>query len=178
MDSIKTIKLAEALPYLDRPQETNVTLFINNKGDLETFFNYKGQLIELNKLKMKIDLGKSTVQEVGEEIRSTIIMGLQKGYCIVLNLGGSENFDLHGFLSKFSWYKNDFFENCNFRNTQYLKKNNLVTKDEDVDHFGNSGGYKVDGSAKIFVLSLMESKDLEKFLSVNQKINFDCVNVE
>lgn len=178
MDSIKTIELTQVLPYLNKQQENNITLFINNKGDLETFFNYKGHIIEIYKLKLKIELGNSSVEEIGEEIRSQIIIGLQKGYSIVLHLGETENFDLHEFFSIFSWFKNDFFDNINFKNTEYLKKNNLVKKDEDEDFYGNFGGYEVHENAKMYVLSLIVLEDLEKFLNVNKKLNFECVNVQ
>jgi len=79
MDSINTIGLTQVLPYLNKQQESNITLFINNKGDLETFLNYKGHIIDIYKLKIKIDLGKNSVEEIGEEIRSQIIIGLHKG---------------------------------------------------------------------------------------------------
>jgi len=47
-----------------------------------------------------------------------------------------------------------------------------------MDFYGNVGGYKVHENAKMYVLSLMEIKDLENFLNVYKKLNFECVNVQ
>ena len=178
MDKVTTISLPEALPYLNKDQTDKLTLFINPKGDLETFFNYKGKLIELQKEKMRIDFGKNTVEEVGEGLRSNLILSLQYGYNIVLHLGASENFDIDEFFSKFSWYKSDFFKNANFLKTDYLKKNKLIKKDEDKDFFGNNGGYEVKDTARIFLLTHAELVEVNTLLAKNAKLDFECLYVQ
>jgi len=177
MDKITTISLTEALPYLNKDQTDNLTLFINPSGQLETFFNYKGKLIELHKEKMKIDLGKNTIEEVGEGLRSLLILSLHYGYNIVLHLGGSENFCIEELFSKFSWYKNDFFKNANFLKTDYLRKNKLIKEEEDKDFFGNQGCYEVKDTARIFVLTHVELVNIDTLLAKNSKVDFDCVYV-
>lgn len=178
MDKVTTITLTDALPFLNKDQTDKLTLFINPSGQLETFFTYKGKLIELHKEKLKIELGKSTAEEVGEQLRSLLILSLHFGYIIVLHLGASENFSIDEFFSKFSWYKSDFFQNANFLNTAYLRKNNLIKDDEDVDFFGNKGGYQVKDTARIIVLTHTELTEVNTLLEKNKKLDFDCVYVK
>lgn len=177
MDKASRIGLTEALPYLENSQGDNIILFANPSGQLETFFNYKGRLIEIYKEKMKIDIGKNSIEEVGEEIRALLISGIQYGYSIVLDTGSSENFDIDAFFSKFKWYKSDLFANKNFLNTAYLKKNNMIKPEEDKDHFGNTGGYKCNEAAKIFILTLTEENNLPAFIKANSKITFETLIV-
>lgn len=178
MDKGTTITLPEVLPYLNKDPSDKLTLFINPSGQLETFFNYKGKLIELHKEKLRIEMGKNPAEEIGEELRSLLIMSLHYGYNIVLHLGASENFDIEGFFSQFSWYKKDFFLKANFLKTDYLKKNKLVKDDEDKDFFGNQGGYEVKDTARIFVLTHVEFTEVNTLLAKNAKLEFECVYVQ
>ncbi len=179
MNNVKTITLPEALPFLNNAQSEHLTLFINPGGELETFFNYKGKLIELHKEKLRMDMGKSTAEEVGEALRSDLIVGLHYGYNIVLHLGASETFDLNGFFSQFTWFKADFFQNANFLKTDYLRKNKILKSDEDKDFFGNQGNYEVKETARIFVLTQAELAEVNsKLLKANEKLGFECVYVK
>jgi len=178
MDKVKKITLPEVLPYLESAQSEKLTLFINPSGQLETFFSYKGKLIEINKEKIKIDIENESVEEVGESIRSQIISGLHYGYYIVFHLGASEYFNLEDFFSYFKWFPKDLFLNANFKNTKYLRKHNLIKEHEDKDHFGNHGAYEVNDKSKFFILTSCELKDLETLLNNNSNLHLENVYVE
>jgi len=178
MDNITKISLPEALPYLEKAQSEKLTLFVNPDANLETFFSYKGRLQDLHKEKLKIDMGKETGQSVGEKLRYQFIGGLKLGEMIVLNLGTSENFNLDAFFANCKCFPNDFLKNANFMNTAYLRKHNLIKKDEDSDNFGNEGFYKVNAGSKVFILSLCSLDNLETFLKNNSSYDLETLIVE
>ena len=178
MENISKISLVQALPYLEQEQTEKINLFVNPSGQLETFFNYKGKLLEISKDKMRVDLGKNTIEEVGDDIRANIISGLRLGESIILHTGGSENFNLLEFFSKFSWFKKDFFENSNFLKAEYLKKNKMVKTEEDKDNFGNAGCYKCNQKAKIFVLTHVNFEEIQAYTNANPNMNFNIIYVE
>ncbi len=145
---------------------------------METFFNYKGKLIELNKESIKIEKGDTTPEEIGESIRSRIIKWLHYGYYIVFLLGNSKNFDLMKFFSNFEWFPQDFFLNANYKNTKYLRKHNLIKSSEDKDHFGNEGCYEINEKSKFFFLTLCELNEFHTLLENNQNLVLENIYVD
>ena len=179
MNTIKTIGLQEALPYLSSEPESKIITFCDSTGNLETFFSYKANLIEIHKEKMKIDLGKSTVEEVGEYLRSQIIRNLLYGYSTVLFFGANEEFDIMKFFSQFKWFTKDFFENMNYLNADYIRKNKILKEDEDWDiQHQFKGLWKVREEARIFFLSAIEGNLIESFLKVNSGVSLNPIKVE
>jgi hypothetical protein len=174
-----TISLAKVLPLIQRVADNNMKVFFNNTGRLEQFFTYKANLIDVHKDVIRIALGKLTTAEYGEELRLTIIKFLQTGYTIIFNFGLNEAFDIVGLFQQFSWYKDDFFENVNYLNTDYLKEKNIVAEEDDFDVTGsNPGCYKVRDNARIHFLSGLGEDLKEKFMLANSKIPMISIVVE
>jgi hypothetical protein len=177
MESTK-ITLPNVLPFIQKPPENEIRVFFNTTGQLETFFTYKGNLIDIYKEKLRIDMGKKTLNEYGEELRALLIKFLQYGYTIIFNFGGSETFDLIEFLKQFNWFKEDFFENMNYLSREYLIKNKILKDEEDWDLTNTfQGEWKVRESARLHFLSELSEDKIEKFFSANSKIPLKSVIV-
>jgi len=179
MEAVKKIKLQESLKYIEKIPEGKVTTFFNSSGQLETFFTYKANVIDIHKEKMKIDLGKSSAEEVGESLRSQICAFLQKGYIIVLNLGGNENFDIIKFFSQFPWFSKDLFKDRNYYDRNFLLKSKILTQNEDWDLTNSfKGGYQVMETSRLYFLSGAEEKDVENFMKNNSEIPLEALIVD
>ena len=178
MESTKT-SLAKVLPLIQSPADNEIRVFFNTTGQLETFFTYKANLIDIYKEKLRIDMGKKTINEYGEELRALLIKFLQYGYTIIFNFSGSETFDLIGFLKQFSWFKEDFFENKNYLSRDYLVKNKILKDEEDWDLTNIfQGGWDVRESARLHFLSELSENLIEKFFAANSKIPLKSIIVE
>jgi hypothetical protein len=173
------IALVNTLAILEREISKKPNFFVNEAGTLESFFTYKGTIIEIHKMAMKIQLGKTTHEEVAEEIRSILVSGIQKGYWIVFLMGNTSSFNVSEFFSKLSFNKGDlnFFDNSKLMSKEYLFKSGILKDEDDVDFLGNKGGYKVNESSRVVYLANSGEADIAKLKEANSKIDFEfyCV---
>ena len=181
MDTSYTkINLPSVLKTLEGENTATPNLFVNPSGALESFFTYKGTIIELHKHKMRIQLGKSSVKEVGDEIRGILVAGIQKGYWIVFVTGSGASFDIAEFFKQFDFNKGDknFFDVTKLFDKTYLQSSGILLKDEDKDHFGNPGGYTVHSDSRVVYLSGCEETDITELKSSNKNIQFNYIFVQ
>ncbi len=178
--SIEKINMTGILQYLDGSYQSGFDtpyLFINHGGSLETFFTYKGSLIELNKYSLEIKLKTKSLEEVEEEIRQKIVVGLKTGEWVVFS-GGSTPFGYEEFLKQFKFFTKDFFKNLKISDKKFLVSSGILKKSEDSDFYGNNGFYRVNDNAKIIYLSSVESKDVENLKSKNANVDFKLIMVQ
>lgn len=179
MDIIKKINLNSVLTILSDNISPYPTLFINPSGALETFFTYKGTLIELQKYSISIQLGKETAEKVGEDIRSMLVAGLKNGYWLVFFVGSSPSFNYAEFFKQFEWGKNkDLFNIEKLTDKNFLKSSGILKEEDDVDFNGIKGYYKVNEKSRIVFLCSCEESEVEKVKSNNGSVDFDLVIVE
>jgi hypothetical protein len=178
--SYQKISLPEVLDILQGQDSSSPNIFVNPSGALETFFTYKGTLVELHKYSIAIQLGKSTKEKVGEEIRSILINGLQKGYWIVFFVGSSSSFDFSEFFSQFDFNKGDknIFNSEKLHDKSYLLSSGILRKEDDQDVFGNQGGYSIAPDSRVVYLTTCDEADLSKLREVNKNIQFNYVLVQ
>jgi len=173
------IELVKTLPILEGEMSKKPIFFVNEQGTLESFFTYKGTIIEIHKMAMKIQLGKATHQEISEEIRNILVSGIQNGSWIVFLIGNTSSFDVAEFFSKLSFNKGDlnFFDNSKLMNKDYISKSGILKDKDDVDFLGNKGGFKVNESSRVVYLANSAEADIAKLKQANSKIDFEfyCV---
>jgi hypothetical protein len=176
----QTISLPEVLSRLEGEDNAVPNFFINPSEALETFFTYKGTVIELHKLSISIQLGKSSKEKVGEDIRSILVNGLQKGYWIVFLVGSSSSFNLSEFFGQFDFNKSDkkFFNSDNLHDKNYLVSSGILKKEDDKDVFGNQGGYTVGKDSRVVYLTSCEEADIQKLKDANKGVEFNYVMVQ
>jgi hypothetical protein len=180
MEGYKSIALTETLELLEGENNPNPLFFVNPSGNLETFFNYKGTLIDIHKYQIKLQLGKITKEEVDKELRATITTGINRGMWIVFFVGSSSEFNYAEFFKQFDFNKGDknFFNNTKLFDKAYLKSCGILTDDLDVDMMGNKFSWKANSSAKIIYLCQCEASDIKKIKENHTGINFDFYFVE
>jgi hypothetical protein len=179
MEALKKINLRDSLEFIEKPVEDKITIFFNSSGQLETFFNYKANVIEVHKEKMKLELGKVKKEEMEETIRSQLVAYLQKGYKIVLFFGSNEKFDILGFFETFSWFNSDLFKNKNYFDKKFLLNSKFLKENEDWDLMNSfKGGYKVDPNARIYFLSGIEENEVDTFMKTNSGIPLQALIVD
>jgi hypothetical protein len=179
MNSVnKKVNLTEILPLLETEEISNKPLIlVNPEGALETFFTYKGTLVEVYKMNLKIMAGKSSVEEIGEQIRSIISAGLQRGAWIVFYIGSGSDFKIADFFSKLPYVNDNFFKNENFFDKSYLKSTGILKDEEDKDFFNNHGYYKILPKSKVIYLSTCKEEEIETLINNNANISFDIILV-
>ena len=179
MEATKKVNLRDSLEYIEKPAEENIQIFFNSSGQLETFFTYKANVIEIHKEKMKLDLGKLEKQELQETLRSQLVAYLQKGYKIIFFFGANEKFDILGFFGQFSWFSSDLFKNKNYLDKKFLLKSKILTENEDFDLMNTcKGAYKVHENARLHFLSETEEKEVETFMKANSGIPLQAIIVD
>lgn len=173
------ITLNTVLPILEGEDKNNAAyFFLDPNQNLETFFNYKGTLIELGKMNLKIAMGKATPDEIGEEIRATLVGGLQKGYWLVFDIGGSFNMNIKEFFKNFKWFNNGLFEMDKIKDKKFLKESGILKENEDKDFADNKGWYQVNKDSRIFFLGTFDLENVEKFKTNNADVKFNYLQVD
>merc|ERR1711976_4478 len=180
MENVKTIALPDVLKILEGENESSPVLFVNPSETLETFFNYKGKLIELNKFDMSMKLSKEKPEEVSESIRQSLCHGMKYGEWMVFAMGKMSSFDVSNFLKPFAWNNGDkdFFNNTKLFEKSYIKKMGILTDKEDVDFFDNKGCYAIKDSSKLFYFLTCPQEEIELFRKANPNINFVVYYIE
>ena len=158
----KTIDLTATLKVLENFNSTKSLLFINPEGSLQTFFTYKGTLIEINKMNLKKSIGRATDKENEETIRANLWNGIQKGYWLVFDMDKNCELNLNKFFSAYSFYNKDtFFNHNNFQSKKFLLDSGILKTEEDKDFFGNDGMYRVHDTFKICYLCCCKQEEIE-----------------
>ena len=166
----KTIPLGGLLGAMKEATDAakNV-LFFDETGNVSTFFSYKATLFELNKEILSKAMGKKTHEEVKERFRKMIINTMKSGD----NLAIFVDMSIPDFKAEF--YDPEYVHPDIFDQELMDKKDNyksMLRPDEDVDGFGNKGGfYKRDG----WVISVVtrgsveeEGANAKKFLPLDK----------
>ena len=112
-------------------------LFFDETGNLSTFFSYKATLFELNKEMLAKTMGKKTLEEVKERFRKFILNTMKSGD----NLAIFVDMSIPDFKE---FYDPKFVHPDVFDRAVMDKKENyssMLREDEDVDTFGNKGGF-------------------------------------
>ena len=168
------IDLNGTLRVLEGFDSNKSLLFINPDANLQTFFTYKGTLIEINKMNLRKQLGKVTDKDNSEEIRINLSQGIQKGYWLVFDMDKNAELNLDSFFKTCSFYNKDtFFNFQNFKSKDFMLKNGILKEEDDKDFFGNSGGYNCHDTFKICYLCCCKIEEIEKL-----KKNIDTSNFE
>jgi hypothetical protein len=158
-NNFKEIKLTEVLS-LDSTQPP-WKLFINPEGQLETFFNYKATLYECQKEAIKLQLGKLTKDELEENFRKILLNEIKMGGHLVFTCGKSSNFDWNSFFKNFSFINENVWNKENLMQKEFLKSNNILTKNEDFGFFNDEGGYLPNQDFRISFLAICDSNELD-----------------
>ena len=176
MSEYKTITLPQILPYLEGEEDGDKPfLFVNPTGTLETFFTYKGHLLELSKDKISLTLHPEQKEKISENIRTNLLIGMKQGGWVVFTVGQSSSFDLMDFFKNFSYFDKDFFKPNSLRNRDYLLKRSILTDKDDYDNFGNHGSFMVKKEFKAIYLITCKIEDIKNFISVNKNISFNII---
>lgn len=62
-------------------------VIFDNTGDCETFFRYSGQVVDVNKMVLAMNIGKIKKEEAVEKLRKSLVMSMRMGDRYVLNCG-------------------------------------------------------------------------------------------
>ena len=175
MDSkYKKIQLSEILNILNGKEEENKPyLFINPSSSLDTFFNIKARLIDIYKLKHKLDENPDLKNEIQKEIQSSMAAGMRNGDWLVYHLGKDPKFDLVSFLKQFQFYNKDMSKPENIKKKDFVLDNKIVIKENLVDIFGNRGIFDVRETFKFCFMSTCKVNEIEQLLKINNEFEFD-----
>ena len=178
METDKRLSLIEVLSVLENNViNSKPTIFVTSDDKLETFFKYKGNLIDLFELKVNLAMQKLDQKEVENKITGSLVNGIQKGYWNVFHLGKNADLSVKNIFKQFSFYQDDFFYNDKILDKNFLKSSGILKDEEDVDFFGNKGYYTVHKDSKVIYLIEIGENTLEDFKKKNQDIKFEYVIV-
>ena len=156
MEVSKTISLTELETATDSAWENNkVPFFFDTQGNASVFFKYKAQLLELHELQVAITAGERTLEDVKEKIRSSLMYAMKSGDTLV--------FFMDKLMGKFGDYYDEkflpkeIFNPSEIKNPDIYKK--ILKEEEDVDAFGNKGGFEMRDTFKVVVLSTRNPED-------------------
>ena len=156
------IKLNKLMDILQADLSDKTTVIIDSTGNVETFLKYKGDIIEINKLKLKQQMSKLEDKELDTEIRHRIVSSFRLGGIVALFLDSAISLDLIEFLGQFKWFdKSAFFNSKNMITRDYFVKHDMITKDEDKDNFGNVGYWAPAEKSRLLVVVNGDDKDIE-----------------
>ena len=173
------IKLVEVLQVLEKKEYSKPVIFIDPNESLNTFFTYKGKVLNLAKQKLKLQANMIQLKDAEELVRRTIISALTMGDWLGFELDKNSIFDIKDYFSKFSFYKDDLFNTSNHTVRDTWNTNfKLLNKEEDKDAFGNSGFWKPKDSFKMCFISNVAHEDISEFLNLNSTDVFDVILIE
>ncbi|MCQ2820957.1 MAG: hypothetical protein MJ252_27175 [archaeon] len=169
--------LGGVLSFLEKPEENNQPLLLcNPRGDLQTFFSYKGDLKDLAKMQVKITLNPGDKSSIEEEIHRSFEGGMKLGQWLVFDLGVSPFFNIKGFFSQFNFFEENMFLPDNIHNHEYVLKNKILRPENDRDNFGNIG-MNIKQEFKVIFLTSCKAEEFPGFIAHN-RINFKPILVE
>lgn len=133
-------------------------VIFDNTGDCETFFRYSGQVVDVNKMVLAMNIGKMKKEEAVEKLRKSLVMSMRMGDRYVLNCG-KLNVDFKAmFNDPVNFPVDMIFDYDEGRKNANYKK--LVREEEDVDLMGNKKCYWMNDNFDIVVLRDISTDNL------------------
>ena len=135
-------------------------LILDYQGNVPTFFQYKGKLIDFNKEKLKVSMGSQTKEEALDAIRKAFVFAMKNGDLLCVNM------DIVNADFKVE-YKDDkifnaekFFEFASWRDNDTKPYLPYVKEEEMTGPGGiNSGVYFVDDQFGMAICSTVKDAD-------------------
>mmetsp|Transcript_10556 Transcript_10556/g.12021 ORF Transcript_10556/g.12021 Transcript_10556/m.12021 type:complete len:178 (+) Transcript_10556:30-563(+) len=177
MEASKVINLTELEVAVEETWGNNkVPFFFDCNGNAEVFFKYKAHLCEIHKIQIGVAMGTKTLDEAKEEIRSHLHYSMKAGDTLV--------FFIDKIMGKFNDYYDEaflpkeIFDPIEIVKEEIYKK--IIKEDEDVDSFGNKGGFVMRDTFRVVVLSTREpdSEDNSDIAENLDPEKFDFIKIE
>lgn len=174
------IELSGALALLDSSEYNKVLFFIDKQERLNSFFTYKGRVVELNKLKLKIAMNKISKKDAEEELRNNIIAAAKMGEWLVFTTDKNSNFSALDFFKDFSFGCKgaEWFKTSDHLTREFYVKNKILKDDLDYDNFKNKGFWNAKSSFKMVFLSNCEDEDVSELMKHNSDELFNFVYIK
>lgn len=177
--SAKTIALGDVLKILDQPETSDKTLFFVNPSEtLNTFFTYKGDLLDIDKLKIELDLHPDHKDSIADKFLTMLENNMKREGWFVLNVGKGSTFPLVDFFKKFKFYDKDMLTPSKIHDKKYALQHGLIRPENDVDNFGNKGIMDIKKRFRLCVLGGFKAEELKNFLDTNKEFNFECYDAQ
>ncbi|CAI2381816.1 unnamed protein product [Moneuplotes crassus] len=177
MEATKTINLTELETAIeDAWTENKVPFFFDTQGNAEIFFKYKANLVELSRMQVALAAEETTVDDVKEKMRAQLVYSLKAGdaYVIFLDklMGKFEDYYDEECIPK------ELFDPTEIVKPEIYKK--ILKEDEDVDNFGNKGGFYHQETFRVVVLSTRtpDSEDNSDIAEHLEPEKFEFIKIE
>ncbi|KRX01007.1 hypothetical protein PPERSA_09613 [Pseudocohnilembus persalinus] len=159
----KEVHLTQMHDQIEFIRENNkIPCIIDNDDKSYIFFKYKGNIIDINDMKLREQMGKQTHEESLEEARVSILWALKSGYTCVI-LFDRKIVNINEFFKGAKYYVPEILFNPKKVKEPEFYKAHILKKDEDVDWDGNKGNFK---PHKDFTMALLFSNKDEKTLEL------------
>lgn len=139
---VEEIKLIQLVKKMEFYRDNNRSVLIIDKlemNDSYTFFKYKGTIIDMVQLTVKEMMGGSHADSI-EFARKLTSYALKTGQFLVFALDKS-TYNLPTFFSGADFFSpEELFTPNKVCEAKYYREK-LITKEEDIDGFGNKGSY-------------------------------------
>lgn len=182
VDKLKQIELKDSLALLESSDYTKVLYFVDKNESLNSFFTYKGKILEINKLKIKLLMAKTDddKKKIINDIKSSICHGAKFGEWLVFTTDKNSDFNSLEFFKTLDIECKDYswFDPKNFTDRKYFVDNNILLKELDVDNFGNKGCWRPNEKFKMVFLSNSSDEEISTLQKNNNNPLFEFVYVK
>lgn len=174
------IELSGALALLDSSEYKKVIYFVDKEERLNSFFTYKGRVVELNKLKLKIAMNKISKKDAEEELRNNIIAAAKIGEWLVFTTDKNSSFSALDFFKDFSLGCKglEWFNTKEHSSREFYVKHKILTDKLDLDNFNNKGFWNVHSGFKMIFLSNCADEDVAELMKHNSEDAFNYVYIK
>ena len=172
-----SISLTDCLSYFDKKPDKPY-FYVDTTGSLETFFTYKGTLLNLNNLHIRKTLKSISEDEYKEQIRLSIVKAAKYGEWLVFNLEKNTSFNLKEALKAANFDINELGDYSKSLTRDYYINNKYITKDEDKDNFGNAGFWGPNEKFRICCLVNCEEKEQSEVMKNNSSNDYSFLLVK
>ena len=174
------IELSASLALLESSEYDKVLYFIDNQERLNSFFTYKGKIVELNKLKLKLSMNKISKKDAEEELRNNIISAAKLGEWLVFTTDKNSGFNAVDFFKQFSLgcKSGDWFKTSDHLTREFYVNNKILTSELDYDNFKNKGCYNPNNKFKMIFLSNCDDDDISELIKNNSEDFFKFIYIK
>ncbi|KAL4492531.1 hypothetical protein ABPG72_007644 [Tetrahymena utriculariae] len=177
--NVEHIKLQQLFNKIEEYRDKNRSLLIIDKleaNDSFTFFKYKGYIADVSEYLIKEQTNTQNREKSVESARKQVVYSLKAGGTMVFFVD-SMLVDLQNFFKEAQFFSpSQLFVPAEVqKDTYYVQK--LLKEEENVDGFGNKGGYYPKKEFASVILSKtkdMEPDELIKKLNMPTEL-FDCL---
>ncbi|KAL4446163.1 hypothetical protein ABPG74_021702 [Tetrahymena malaccensis] len=177
--NVEHIKLQQLFNKIEEYRDKNRSLLIIDKleaNDSFTFFKYKGYVADISEYLIKEQTNTQNREKSVESARKQVVFSLKAGGTLVFFVD-SMLVDLQNFFKESQFFSPSqlFVPEEVQKDTYYVQK--LLKDEENVDGFGNKGGYYPKKEFAAVILSKtndMEPDELIKKLNMPEQL-FDCL---